>query len=94
MPNRSATDAEKLQVMETMLRIWHHIPASYGSMVMAECERQGIQRTRKQVYRARNLEAFDLQVVQILESISRPHRKSKPVPSAEEYRTKMAVSGL
>ena len=88
-----ATPAEMKECIEIWQRIVDDIPWDYASKVEAELEKQGLSRTRKQIYRAKSLESFDLPVMQILEKISRPVAK-KPVPSVADYTAYLRRTGL
>lgn len=76
------------------MRIMDDIPWDYADKVEAELAKQGIQRDRRQIYRAKGLETYDIEIMRVLEKISRPVHTKKKVKSVADFTDHIRRTGL
>lgn len=89
-----ATPAEKRECLDILMRIMDDIPYDYADRVEAELEKQGLSRTRRQIYRAKGLESYDLDIMRAMEKISRPIQTKKKIKSVADYTDQLRRTGL
>lgn len=89
-----ATAAEKRECLDILMRVMDDIPWDYADRVEEELEKQGLARNRRQIYRAKSLETYDLEIMRALEKVSRPIKTKKKVKSVAEFSDQLRRQGL
>ena len=90
---KKRTLSEMRECIDILLRVMDDIPWNYADLVLAELARKGLTRTRRQIYRAKSLETFDLEVMKIIEKVSKPAVQKK-VKSVRDYSDYLRRTGL